>query len=239
MRAEASRIFETGSRIGIFTDANPDADGDEGYTLLVGRAKDVTEQMRVVSMAQRSGRLNKTAGSHDKAELKKLILQGPVAALAAVAARARKDNRDVAMQFRYKPGQQTYVAFEGAVRTMKSAAEDNKKLLVRYGLSETVLTELGTLLDRFAKARELCDQGRIAHKAATQQLDELAQELGSVIRAMDARNRLRYKDNRPLLEQWIAASRVLGTPRPGEPVVPVEKPAGGTPGAGGEVRPAA
>jgi hypothetical protein len=214
---------------------------------LVGRAKEVTEQMRTVAMAQRSGRLNKTAGAADKKALRQEILSGPVAALAAVAARARKDYREVAMQFRYKPGRQTYVAFEGAIRTMQASAEANKKLLVRYGLSEAVLVELGTLLDRFARARELCDQGRVAHKAATQQLDELAQELGSVIRTMDARNRLRYKENRQLLEQWIAASTVLGNRGPGvsgEPAQPVQGPAarqpvGGTPAAGGEVRPAA
>jgi hypothetical protein len=100
-----------------------------------------------------------------------------VATLSAIAKRAREDHRDVAIQFRYKPGRQTYVAFEGAIRTMQGSAEANKKLLVRYGLSEAVLVELGTLLDRFAKARELCDQGRMAHKAATQQLDQLAQEL--------------------------------------------------------------
>ena len=238
----------------MFTDGNPDPEADEGYTLLVARAKEVTEQMRIVAMAQRSGRLNKTAASADKAVLRQEILRGPVAALAAVAKRARKDHRDIAMQFRYKPGRQTYVAFEGAIRTMQGTAEANKKLLVRYGLSEAVLVELNTLLDRFAKARELCDQGRVAHKAATQQLDELAQELGSVIRAMDARNRVKYKENRQLLEQWIAASTVLGNRGPGvsdEPAQPVLGPAtgepvggtgstqGGTPVAGGEVRPAA
>jgi hypothetical protein len=42
---------------------------------------------------------------------------------------------------------------------------------------------------------ELCDQGRIAHKTATQQLDALARDLGSIIRTMDARNRVRYKDD--------------------------------------------
>jgi len=242
MRADASRIFETGVRVGTFTDGNPDPEADEGYTLLVGRSKDVTEQMRIVAMAQRSGRLNKTAGAADKKALRQEILKGPVAALSAVAKRARKDNREVAMQFRYKPGRQTYVAFEGAIRTMQATAEANKKLLVRYGLSEAVLVELSTLLDRFAKAREPCDQGRVAHKAATQQLDQLAQELGSVIRTMDARNRVRYKDNRQLLELWIAASTVLGKPGPGEsgePAEQVEGPAAGTPAAGAEVRPAA
>jgi hypothetical protein len=237
MRAGASRTFETGIRIGLFVDGNPEPDADEGYGLLVAQAKEVTEQMRIVAMAQRSGRLDKTAGSHDKAILRQEIMTGPVAALSAVAKRARKDHRDVSMQFRYKPGQQTYVAFEGAIRTMQGAADTNKKLLVRYGLSEAVLVHLGELLDRFAKARELCDQGRIAHKAATQRLDELAKELGSVIRTMDARNRVRYKDNPQLLEKWIAASTVLGTRAPGESGEPVDSTR--TPGAGGEVRPAA
>jgi hypothetical protein len=247
MRAGASRTFETGIRVGLFTEANPDAETDEGYALLVARSKEVTEQIRVLAMAQRTGRLNKTAGSADKAALRQEILRGPVAALAAVAKRARKDNREVALQFRYKPGRQTYVAFEGAIRTMQAAAEANKKVLVRYGLSDTVLVQLGELLDRFAEASELCDQGRVAHKAATQQLEGLAQELASVIRTMDARNRIRYKDERPLLEQWIAASTVLGVPGAGGPEPAVGQPAGGaqgstqggTPSAGGEVRPAA
>jgi hypothetical protein len=241
MRAGASRTFETGIRIGLFVDGNPEPDSDEGYALLVAQAKEVTEQMRIVAMAQRSGRLDSTAGSGDKKALRQEILKGPVAALSAVAKRARKDYREVAMKFRYKPGRQTYVAFEGAIRTMQSAAEENKKLLVRYGLSETVLVELGALLDRFAKARELCDQGRIAHKAATQQLDQLALDLGSVIRTMDARNRIRYKDSPQLLEKWIAASTVLGgrgSAESGQPVEPAGTPAAAQPLAG-EVRPAA
>src|SRR5882724_1013340 len=126
MRADASRTYETGTRIGLFTDANPDAEADEGYSFLVGRAKEVTEQMRVVAMAQRSGRLNKTAGAADKKAMRQGILKGPVAALSEVAKRARKDYREVALQFRYKPGSQTYVAFEGAIRTMQAAADTNK-----------------------------------------------------------------------------------------------------------------
>jgi hypothetical protein len=235
MRAGASRSYEAGVRIGLFVDATPNPEADEGYTVLVKRQKDVTEQMRVLAMAQRSGRLDKAAGAAEKATLRQQILAGPVAALVEVAKRARKDHRDIAMQFRYKPGRQSYVAFEGAVRAMQAAVEANKQVLVPYGLSEAVTVHLGELLDRFAKARELCDQGRMAHKAATQQLDELAQDLGSIIRTMDARNRVRYKDDPPMLANWIAASTVLGTRGPGV----TGEPGSGTPVAGGEVRPAA
>lgn len=244
MRAAAGRTYEAGVRIGQLDDASPDPEADEGYTLLVKRAKDVTERMRIVAMAQRSGRLNKAAGAAEKASLRREILTGPVAALGQVAQRARKDYRDIAMQFRYKPGRQSYVAFEGAIRAMQAAAEANKQVLVPYGLSGAVTVHLGELVDRFAKARELCDQGRVAHKAATQQLDEMAQDLGSIIRTLDGRNRVRYKHDPQMLAKWIAASTVLGTRGAADVGEPVPgpgagQPGGGSPGVGGEVRPAA
>ena len=65
-----------------------------------------------------------------------------------------------------------------------------------------------------------------------------------MVRTMDARNRQRFQSNRQLLESWLSASTVLGSKR-GVPVPgAVETPVtggeqGGTPVAGGEVRPAA
>jgi hypothetical protein len=231
-------MYETGVRIGLFIDSTPDPEADEGYLSLVKREKDVVELMRSVAMEQRAGLLDKAAGSAEKSRLRQDTRTGPMAALAEVAKRARKDHRDVAMKFRYKPGQQSYVAFEGAARSMLTAAEANKETLLPYGLSSTVTVSLTELLGRFAKARELCDQGRIAHKTATHRLEVLAQDLGSIIRTMDARNRVRYKDDPQTLAKWVAASTVLGTRGAaagvGEDpvVVPPEQV------AGGEVRPA-
>src|SRR5689334_7631188 len=112
MRAEAGRMYETGVRIGLFIDSTPDPEADEGYLSLVKREKDVVELMRSVAMEQRAGLLDKAAGSAEKSRLRQDTRTGPMAALAEVAKRARKDHRDVAMKFRYKPGQQSYVAFE-------------------------------------------------------------------------------------------------------------------------------
>ena len=239
-------MYEAGVRIGLFIDSTPDSEADEGYTSLVKREKDVVEQMRIVAMEQRSGLLDKSAGSTEKADIRQDARTGPMAALAEVARRARKDHRDIAMKFRYKPGQQSYTAFEGAARSMLDTAKAHKELLVPYGLSSTVTDSLAELLDRFAKARELCDQGRIAHKTATQRLEGLAQDLGSIIRTMDARNRVRYKDDPQTLARWIAASRVLGT-RGAAEAGAAEGPPAGPPGAAagpagpaaGDVRPAA
>jgi hypothetical protein len=242
MRAEASRIYEMGTRVGSFSDGQPDT--DQGHTLSVAKVKELVEQMKVVAAAQRAGLVDSGAGAAEKARLRREILAGPVAHLAEVGRRASRSDHELGRAFRYKPGVQTYVAFLTAARSMQAAAEANKELLLKQGLSESVLAQFGELLDRFDTAVLLANNGRTAHKGATKQLDELAAEIASVVRTMDARNRLRFQGNRQLLESWISASTVLGSKR-GVPV-PAEAPAptpgsepGGTPAAGGEVRPAA
>jgi hypothetical protein len=147
---------------------------------------------------------------------------------------------------RYRPSAQTYVAFRTAVGAMQSAAEAGKEELVQFGLSEAVLAQLAELLSQYDAAVLRINAGRTAHKGATKQLDDLAVEIASVVRTMDARNRFRFQDNRQLLESWVSASTVLGlrrgTPEPVESPAPGPAPGSeqvGTPVAGGEVRPAA
>ena len=50
---------------------------------------------------------------------------------------------------------------------------------------------------------------------------------------------IRYRNDLPALEQWVSARAVLGVPRPAEDGAEPPVGGGGTPGAGGEVRPAA
>jgi hypothetical protein len=239
MRAKASRTFEMSGRVLIFSDANPDT--DEGNTLSAQQLKEIREQMRQVAAAQRQGLLDKAAGWAEKAKLRREILDRPIAHLAEVGKRAGRRVTDLGLAFRYQPGTQTYVGFRTAARAMQATAQAKKEVLMKFGLSEAVLGQFGELLDQFDAAIEQTDRGRTAHKGATQQLDELAQELASVVRTMDARNRSRFRDNRGLLESWISASTILGVRRgEGEPAgPPAEGTQGGTPGAGGEVRPAA
>jgi hypothetical protein len=244
-----------GKRVDGFSDANPDT--DTGNTQSAQEVKEIVKRMGVVAAAQRAGLLDKAAGSAEKARLRRQILAGPVAHMAEVGKRAQRSKHELGVTFRYKPGAQTYVAFQNTARSMQAAAEADKPVLMKFGLSEAVLAQLGELLDRFDGATELSNAGRTAHKGATQQLEELAHELASVVRTMDARNRLRFQDNRQLLESWISASTVLGVRRAeGEPAGGADTPAagsptgsaqaseqggtqGGTPSAGGEVRPAA
>ena len=243
MRAEDGRIFEMGTRVGSFSDGQPDT--DKGHNLSVQRVKEAVEEMQAVATAQREGLVDKRAGSAERARLRREILAGPVAHMAEVGRRASRSGHEVGETYRYRPSAQTYVAFRTAVGAMQSAAEAGKEELIPYGLSEAVLAQLGVLLSQYDAAALRINAGRTAHKGATKQLNDLASEIASVVRTMDARNRLRFQDNRQLLESWISASTVLGRRGSSEPVEPPA--AGPVPGseqgrppeAGGEVRPAA
>jgi hypothetical protein len=109
--------------------------------------------------------------------------------------------------------------------------------LAKYGLVQSVLDELGQLLDQFDAAATQVNDGRTAHIGATAELHAVAQAIVRTVRAMDGRNRQRFANDAQLLGSWLSASMVLGQSRAGSDA-PVAPPEGGTP-AGGEVRPAA
>jgi hypothetical protein len=109
-------------------------------------------------------------------------------------------------------------------------------MLVKHGLSESVLVEFGKMLDEFDAAVLLGAEGRMTHTAATREQEALTREAGRLVRTMDARNRIRFRNDLPALEQWISARTVMGTPRGSSEETAVVE--GGTPDAGrcGEAR---
>jgi hypothetical protein len=134
-------------------------------------------------------------------------------------------------RFRYKPRGTTYLAHRTAARSLQAEAETHKEVLSQFGLSEAVMAVFGQLLDQFDVVVKLGSDGRARHTGATKQLQALALEAGQIVRAMDARNRMRFRNDQQALGAWVNASRIVARPAgaEGEP--------DGTP-AGGDVRPA-
>jgi hypothetical protein len=107
------------------------------------------------------------------------------------------------------------------------------QVLLKYGLSESVLSEFATMLEEFAAAIALGNEGRAAHVGATREIFAVAAEIVHTVRVMDGRNRQRFAEDSRLMGSWISASKIIATPT--RPDTELE---GGTPD-GGEVRPAA
>jgi hypothetical protein len=162
--------------------------------------------------------------------------------LARVAESAQIEVPGITEKFRLTREGIPYLAFRTAARGMLAEAQNQKELLVRHGLLESVLQTMADNLDKFELAVEQGSEGRRSHVGASAELDALADELTQVSRLMDAINRTRYSENPDALAQWESASNVIGPPRAGggseggsggAPALPQAPP------TGGELKPAA
>jgi hypothetical protein len=245
MNGDVRRTFEMTAKVVNVSAAQPDT--DSGHQLTVEQLKQVKAEMEQVADAQRVGLTQVHTSALEKRRLRREMLAGPIAHLSEVGARAGRDHPDLVEEFRYKPRGSNYLAHRTAARNLQAGAETHKEVLATYGLSDAVMEVYGELLDQFDAAVKLGTDGRARHTGATKQLRALALEAGRIVRVMDARNRIRFKNDQQSLGEWINASRITARPvgpgtassGSGESGPGAEGEQGRTPGVGGDVRPAA
>jgi hypothetical protein len=237
MRAATRRIYDMCVRVVNWANAHPD--DEPGFGILLAQLQALAVRLGDVITAQRNGLIDSRASRSRKQELRREMLAVPIAHLAQIGALAAREVHELDKTFRFRPRATTLVAFQSAARAMLEEAQTHKEVLVKHGLSESVLVEFERMVDQFDAAMRLGAEGRMRHTAATRELETLTREAGRLVRAMDARIRIRYRNDLPALEEWVSARAVLGIPRPVEEGAELPVGEGGTPGAGGEVRPAA
>jgi hypothetical protein len=232
MKGTTRRKIEMGARALEFSRAHPD--GSLGYTAALTRLENLLNRAEQVAEQQRLGILHVRAATVRKRDLRRTIKRDHLDHLASVAQVASREVPELAQLFTLPRIANPYLAFRTAARGLAAEAESRKELLVKNGLSDTVLTGLAQALDEFDAAVDQGAEGRAAHVGASAELDTLANEIVQVVNVMGGTNRVHFIGNRDLLASWESVSNVLATPRPD-----AKPTTGGTPSAGGEVRPAA
>jgi hypothetical protein len=233
MNAKSRRKIEMGKRALEWSRAHPDA--SPGYAAAVSRLEDRLNRADQLAEQQRVGILEVRRATVRKRELRRTMKQAHLDHLASVAEVASAEDPELAEKFVLPRRVNTYLAFRTAARGLAAEAESRKELLVKHGLSETVLQGLTQSLDEFDAVVEQGTQGRAAHVGASTELDTVANEVVQVVNVMDGLNRFRFGKDGELLAAWENVSNVLAPPR-SAPAKPASD--GGT-SASGEVRPAA
>ena len=232
MNAKTRRKIEMGSHALEFSRAHPDESA--GYAASLSRLEDRLTRAEQVAEQQREGILHVRAATVRKRDLRRTIKRTHLDHLASVAQVAARDVPELAQMFTLPREANPYLAFRTAARGLAAEAESRKELLVKHGLTDTVLTGLTQALNEFDAAVDQGAEGRSAHVGASAELDTVANEVVQVVNVMSGHNRLRFAHDSELLASWESVSNVLATPRgDGKPAT------GATPPAGGEVRPAA
>jgi hypothetical protein len=205
-------------------------DGSPGYEAVLSGVENRLARAEQALAEQRSGLLGVRANAASKLELRRTMREAHLAHLAQVARAARGEAPEVAQKFVFRPGTGTYVAFQTTARAFLTEAESHRELLVRFGLVESVLTELRQSLDLFDAAMVSGAEARATHVRASAEIRRLAAEVVQGVKVLDRFNRVRFRDTPEVLAAWRTISNTMepsrGKTEPDE-------------GDGGEVRPAA
>ena len=204
-----------------------------GYAATMVRLEERLGRADMLAGQQRDGILAVRAATLHKRELVGKMRRAHLTHLARIAEEAASELPELPQKFQLKPGKGSYRAFRTAARGMQIEAQGLRQELVKHGLVEPLLDDLGRLLDEFDAVVERGQEARRVHVGASAQLRVVADEVVRLVKALGGLNRYRFEKDPDLLAQWESASSVVADRR-----VPGETPVGEVPGAG-DVRPAA
>ena len=233
MKAKTRRKLEMAARALAFSQAHPDP--SPGSAAALARLEDLLARGTQLANQQWEGILQGHSASARKRELRRTMRRAHLAHLIRVARIAAVELPELREKFVLKRGPIPYLTFRTAARGMAAEAESRKELLVRHGLADTILESLAETLQQFDQAVQQGNEGHRAHVGASAELDEVADEVVRVVKAMDAVNIFRFARDSELLASWRSASNVVATPR-SPAAEPAPEPA---PPSGDDARPAA
>jgi hypothetical protein len=238
MKATIRRTIEMGNRVLNFSRAHPDP--SPGYSAALARLEKSLAEADALAARQRDGINAVRSATTQKRALRRKMRRTQLVHLARVAESAATDLPDIAQKFRLTREAVPYLAFRTAARGMSAEAQNQKEVLVKHGLLDSVLQSLSQSLDQFDQAVSQGTDGRRAHVGASAELDALAEELIQVVRLMDGLNRYRFADDADSLAGWESASNTVW-PRGSGAAGQVDRSpsSSDTPPPGGEIKPAA
>jgi hypothetical protein len=234
MNAKGRRKVEMGRRALEFSRAHPDA--SPGYAAALARLEERLGRAQQLAVQQREGLAAVHAATKRKRELRRKMRRAHLRHLMRVGESAAPEAPDLAEKLIVtRAAMSSYLAFQTMAHSMAAEAQSRKELLVKHGLTDTVLDSLTRALEQFDEALAQGTEGRRAHVGASAELDTVADEIVHVVQLMDGLNRYRFENDSESLAAWESASNVFATPQPA-----VDKPGSeAPPPSGGEIRPAA
>jgi hypothetical protein len=119
--------------------------------------------------------------------------------------------------------------FRAVASELLDQARANQALLVKHGLSASVLDANEAAIKEFDASVKDSDDGKLSHVAARTEMKALSDEIMRLVGMLDGFNRNRYHRDPDLLAQWKTASHMVRGPVAKDPEIPkspeAEKPA--------------
>ena len=105
---------------------------------------------------------------------------------------------------------------------MLDLARANQDILVKHGLSATLLDEMDAAVEEFDASLHDTQQGKQSHVAARAAMKTLSDDIMRLVGILDGFNRYRFHYDRELIVAWESAKHVVTgqQPKESEPTTP-------------------
>ena len=229
MDARLRRRLEMAVRVRDFLRAHQTEDVAEKAAL--ARLEELLQRAEVLASQQLAGILAARAATEMRGEVRRALRTKLLHYLSAVGQLAANENAELGQEFRLpKVGPNT--PFVTMARGMLEKATANKDLLVKRGMSETLLTDIEATIKSFEHTLETTRAGRRDHVGASADLRAVMAEVSEQVKVLDGVVRYRFGDNAELMGAWGSAHSVVGPSRshtvaPASPASPAGQGAGG------------
>jgi hypothetical protein len=206
MRKRLRDLFTAFGKANEFHEANPHT--DPGAQALADQLVQGAARGEAMSVQRRHGSLTAKAANARKSALRR----GPIAQglrhLVRVTELASRERPELAGAVRFPPDNESHEAFLTAARQMLAVAEANREVLLTHGLTETMLADLTTLLDRYEAEIATAVGAFKSRVEAVAELETLGRELTQVLGILDGLNRFRLREEPELLAAWQSLTRI-------------------------------
>ena len=232
MNRVISRRLEMAVRVRDFSDAHPSA--DPSFVTVLGRLKESIDRMVELSGQQVGGFLSKHSSTLRRRDIRRKLRDGLLRHLVTVAKHASTEKPELQAKFELPSHNLSNVRFQTVARKMLEQGEAERELLVKHGLSDTLLGDLAAAVAEFDASVAETNSGRQDHILAGAELRTVSEEVVQLVGMMDGLNRYRFQKEPQLLVAWESARHVVSGPQAAKEEVAVTPPA-----QAGEVKPAA
>jgi hypothetical protein len=208
MDARLRRRLEMAVRVRDFLRAHRTDGVAEGAAL--ARLEELVQRAEVLAAQQRAGIVATRAATEMRAEVRRALRSKLLLYLSAVGGVAASENLELAAQFRL-PRVGPNQAFATMARGMMvEKATAHKELLVKRGMSETLIADITAAIEEFEQTLEATRAGRREHVGASADLRAVMAEVSEQVKVLDGVVRYRFGDNAELMGAWASVHSVVG-----------------------------
>ena len=213
MRGEIRRKLEMAARVREFLVAHAGAESD--YAPVLERLHEGLKHAQAIALRQNEGLVNARAARAKRKALREDLHFRLIPYLVAVGSVVAKERIELRARFRLPDINATNSGFLTSVKVLVAAAEEQKEVLLKEGMAESLLDDLHRTVGEFEAAIEATNTGRRDHIGARAELEVITAELLDQIKVADGITRYRFGMAPEIMAMWKAVRRVPGVPKRG------------------------